>query len=311
MSQVDLGKAVGFQDEDVPVAWNKRDLLLYALGIGAKKDDHSLVNDKSWAPFPTYPVVLGLKGADQDVNDFKSRIGGSKAPGLPKFDPNRVVHATQSIQILKPLPAVSGPGWKLKRRIVAVSENSSGIVLESENTLVDPKGTPYAILYGSSFNLGAKATGQKFTKRIAGAPPGKPIPTDRKPDWVVKDQTTPEQAVLYRLSGDYNGLHIDPSIGKAAGFGGVILHGLSTFGFGARAVLSAVGGNDPNALKYFGVRFTSPVRPGDALETSIWEVGPGPQGTTEVVFVTKNLNTGKIVLGNGVAYVKKSEQSKL
>ena len=76
-------------------------------------------------------------------------------------------------------------------------------------------------------------------------------------------------------------------------------------------MLSAVGGNDPNALKYFSVRFTSPVKPGDALETSIWEVGPGPSGTTELTFVTKNLGSGKVCLGAGVAYVKKSEKSKL
>lgn len=74
----------------------------------------------------------------------------------------------------------------------------------------------------------------------------------------------------------------------------MILHGLSTLGFAARAVVSAVGGNDPSSLKYFGVRFTSPVKPGDALETSIWEQGPGPDGTTEVGFVTKNLKTGKV-----------------
>jgi hypothetical protein len=63
-------------------------------------------------------------------------------------------------------------------------------------------------LQGSSFNIGAKATGEKFSKRIAGPPAAKPVPKDRKPDWVVKDQTTPEQAVIYRLSGDYNALHI-------------------------------------------------------------------------------------------------------
>lgn len=105
--------------------------------------------------------------------------------------------------------------------------------------------------------------------------------------------------------------YIDPKIGEAAGFGGVILHGLSTFGFAARAVVAAVGGGDPRALKYFGVRFTSPVKPGDSLETSIWEVGPGPNGTTEVTFVTKNLETGKICLGAGIAYVTKAEKSKL
>ena len=87
---------------------------------------------------------------------------------------------------------------------------------------------------------------------------------------------------------------LDPRIGEAAGFGGVILHGLSTYGFAARAVVSAVGNNDPNALKYFGVRFTSPVKPGDALETSIWELGAGPDGTTEVVFETRNTTSGKV-----------------
>jgi acyl dehydratase len=104
---------------------------------------------------------------------------------------------------------------------------------------------------------------------------------------------------------------LDPRIGQAAGFGGVILHGLSTFGFAARAVLKTAGGNDPNSLKFFGVRFTSPVKPGDKLETSIWEVGKGPNGTTEVAFETKNLTTGKVVLGAGLAYVLKKAGSKL
>ncbi|KAH9940240.1 peroxisomal dehydratase [Amylocystis lapponica] len=314
MAEIDLGKAVGFQSPDQEVSWNRRDLLLYAIGIGARSDEYSLVNelDKSWAPFPTYPVVLPFKGVEQDVIDFRSHIKAGAAPGLPKFDPNRIIHGTQSIEVLQALPAVSGPGWKVKQRIVGVSENKSGIVVDTETILVDAHGTPYTKLYSSTFNLGAKGTGTKFTKRIAGPPQAKPIPKDRKPDWVVNDRTSPEQAIIYRLSGDYNALHIDPSIGKAGGFGGVILHGLSTFGFGARSVLSAVGGSDPHALKYFGVRFTSPVKPGDALETSIWEVGPGPNGTTEVTFVVKDLNTDKICLGSGIAYVvKKDAKSKL
>ena len=78
----------------------------------------------------------------------------------------------------------------------------------------------------------------------------------------------------------------------------MILHGLSTFGFGARAIVSAVGGGDPASLRLFGVRFTAPVKPGDALETSIWEVGPasapGHEGETEVAFVTTNVATGKV-----------------
>lgn len=103
----------------------------------------------------------------------------------------------------------------------------------------------------------------------------------------------------------------DPRIGKAAGFGGVILHGLSTFGFAARAVVKTVGENDPNSLKFFGVRFTSPVKPGDRLETSIWEVGKGPNGTVELAFQTKDLTTDNIVLGSGVAYVTKKQRTNL
>lgn len=65
----------------------------------------------------------------------------------------------------------------------------------------------------------------------------------------------------------------DPSIGARTGFGGVILHGLSTYGFAARHLVSAIGGNDPSSLKYFSARFTSPVRPGDELETRAWDLG--------------------------------------
>ncbi|KDR77105.1 hypothetical protein GALMADRAFT_139128 [Galerina marginata CBS 339.88] len=315
----DLSKVVGFTLPDKPVAWNKRDLLTYAVGVGAKNDEFPFVYelDPNFAAIPTYPVVLQLKGADTDLNLFSERVKGRPIPGMPPLNPNRVVHATQSIEIVKPLPLVSGEGWSWKTRYTGIVENKSGIILTAENTLVNPSGEVYAKLFSSSFNLGAKATGEKFSKFIAGPPQGKPIPKDRKPDWVVKEQTTPEQAIIFRLSGDYNPLHIgahsppNPTIGQSAGFGGVILHGLSTFGFAARAVLKTAGANDPASLKLFGVRFTAPVKPGDTLETSIWEVGKGPGGTTEVAFETKNVGTGKVALGGGVAYVLRKGEAKL
>ncbi|KAJ6552216.1 peroxisomal dehydratase [Mycena vulgaris] len=309
----DLSKVVGFELPARPVAWNKRDLLVYACGVGAKADDLNLAYelDKSFAALPTFPVVLPFKGDSFELNLFAEKMGNQAVPSMPRMDPNKVVHGTQSIEVLKDLPLVSGPGWTWKTKYTGVVENKRGIIVTAENMLLDPKGVPYAKLYSSSFNLGAKARGENFSKISAGPPQGKPVPTDRKADWTVQDKTSPEQALIFRLSGDYNPLHIDPAIGQAAGFGGVILHGLSTYGFAARGLIKAVGGGDPHALRFFGVRFTSPVKPGDALETQAWEVGPGPAGTIEVAFITKNLTSGKVALGNGIAYIKKAPRAKL
>jgi acyl dehydratase len=78
------------------------------------------------------------------------------------------------------------------------------------------------------------------------------------------------------------------------GFGGVILHGLSTFGFAARGLIQVIANGDSRGLKVFGARFTTPVKPGDELETSAWEIGPGPNGTTEITFITKDLTSGQV-----------------
>ncbi|KAI0294606.1 peroxisomal dehydratase [Multifurca ochricompacta] len=289
--------------------------LTYAIGIGAKTSEKQFVYelDPSFAAFPTYPVSLFLKGADQDVVNFSERVEGNNTiKGLPNFDPRRVVHASQTIEILKPLPLVTGAGWRLKKRLASIRENNSGVIIENEFTLVDPNDTPYARLFSASFNLAGKITGKRFARSVTSPPQHESIPKNRSPDWVVREQTSPEQALIYRLSGDYNPLHVDPRVGADAGFGGVILHGLSTFGFAARAILNAVGGGQPSALRYFGGRFTAPVAPGDELETSAWAIKKNAvDSTTEVAFEVKNLRTGKVVFGGGFARVVKAERSRL
>ncbi|KAF9224919.1 peroxisomal dehydratase [Gyrodon lividus] len=310
---IDLGQFVGYEyKQHKPVSWNQRDLILYAVGVGAKKDDLPLVYDKNWAPLPTYPVVLPFKGDSQELNSYLDlKAQGEQPAGFPELDVKRIVHGSQSIEVLKDLPAASGPGWKIKTKISAFHENKSGVILEKESLLLDANDIPYARLLSAEFYVGASINGMKFSKSISTAPQAKPIPTERQPNWVISDKTTSEQAIAYRLSGDYNPLHIDPEVGVQSGFNDVILHGLSTFGFAACAVIKATGNNDHRSLAFFGVRFTSPVNPGDALETSIWVIGSSRDGTTELTFFTKDLDTGKVVLGNGIAFVRGKDISRL
>lgn len=95
------------------------------------------------------------------------------------------------------------------------------------------------------------------------------------PDRTLDLPTARNQAMLYRLSGDRNPLHIDPATAAKAGFDRPILHGLSTFGLTARALAHLCCGGDPTRLSSLAARFTAPVLPGDTIRTEIWN-GPGP-----------------------------------
>jgi acyl dehydratase len=101
------------------------------------------------------------------------------------------------------------------------------------------------------------------------APPPHEIPA-RKPDWIVEQKTLPQMALIYRLSGDLNPLHVDPAIAENAGFAAPILHGLATYGIGGRAILEHICESEPDRLKSFDVRFTAPVYPGETVHTSLW-----------------------------------------
>ena len=140
--------------------------------------------------------------------------------------------------------------------------------------------------------------GPVHARPTLGSQPGKPAPhavPDRAPDHVVELATAPNQALIYRLSGDFNPLHVDPAVASAAGFPRPILHGLCTFGVAGRAVLAALCDNDPNRLKRQDARFSSPEFPGETIRTEIWREGDGRAAYRSVV-----VERDKVVLGNGL-----------
>ncbi|KAK9895509.1 hypothetical protein P389DRAFT_154347 [Cystobasidium minutum MCA 4210] len=314
----EISKAVGHKAAPLDVTWNQRDLLLYVAGIGAKYDELDLtfeLND-NWKPFPTYPLVTGFKGDSQDVVNFAESLkgrAGDAPPGMPELDPNKVVHAEQSIKILRPLPKEARPedGWKLLRSTGGVHDKGKGLIIETVSTLVDGKGTEYCHMVSASYNFGkfdlggfSKSISPKLSVQTKKQPPAK------DPDFVAEDKTTKEQALVYRLSGDYNPLHIDPSIGKKLGFGGVILHGLCFYGIAARAIVRHVAKGDGSRLLEMGGRFTSPVLPGQTLLTHIW-TQPAKDGNIQVDFAQQIKETGKWSLAGCALVAKGSTNSKL
>ena len=315
-STVDFNLTVGHDAGTQAVSWNRRDLLTYAvaIGVGPRDLDYAYEREAGFRAFPTYPVVLGLKGTSQDTTIFSEMVSSRSAvPGFPSLDLNTIVHGEQSIEVHAPIPVVSGEGWKLHKRICGVHDRPNGLVMETEVTLISPVGRNHATMVGSSFYRGG-SQGTGFSKSLITKPPTTKAPS-RNPDFVLAEKTTLQQAMLYRLSGDYNPIHIDGGLGEKVGLGGTILHGLCSFGFAARAVLKAVDANDGvpanttgaktrAELEAFAVRFTSPVKPGDELETKVWILGD-KQGKTEIAFEQFVKGTGKKSLGGGYARVVK------
>jgi len=121
------------------------------------------------------------------------------------------------------------------------------------------------------------------------------LPGDRAPDLVRVLPTATNQALIYRMSGDLNPLHIDPEVARAAGFERPILHGLATYGIAGRALIAGLMDNDPARLKRLDVRFSSPVYPGETISTEIWRDGDG-RASFRSIAVERNV----VVLNNGL-----------
>ncbi|KAI9017461.1 peroxisomal dehydratase [Gaertneriomyces semiglobifer] len=302
--KVDLEKAVGHKYPSETVRFNRRDLLIYAAGIGLTNPKFTYELNKSFSAFPTYPLVLPLKGDTFDVNSYAERSNMGGVPGLPKINLNRLVHGEQYLEILAPLP-VEGD-FTLDSTVAGIFDAGKGMIMDRETIMKDSTGRPVAKMVSSAFVIGYGGFGG----------PRKPKPANavdtpkRAPDSVHEDKTTIAQALLYRLSGDYNPLHADPSIGERLGMKGAILHGLCTYGFSAAAVLRQFANDDPSAFKSIYGRFASPVYPGETLQTLMWNAGE-KDGNTVVAFVTKVKERDAVVISNGTVILTKSSQSKL
>jgi 3-hydroxyacyl-CoA dehydrogenase/3a,7a,12a-trihydroxy-5b-cholest-24-enoyl-CoA hydratase len=157
-------------------------------------------------------------------------------------------------------------------RITHIYDKGKGALVIIEATTKSQSGAPIFRNEYSVFIRGEGGFGGE-----SGPPPGNE-PPKRAPDASVEYQTVPHQAILYRLSGDYNPLHIDPQMAAIAGFDRPILHGLCTFGNVARAAVEVMCDNEPRRFRSIKARFAAPVMPGETIITDMWK-----ESATDVV----------------------------
>jgi acyl dehydratase len=260
--------AVGAEGEPSTFSWDSTSSILYALGVGAGMTDPTGFelefttensNGIEQKALPSMAVVLSLRS--------EMRGAGPMAQ-LGSFNPAMLVHGEQSFTIHKTL-TVAGTA-SATSRISAIYDKGKAAVVVMESTATDV--ATGENLFTSTSSMFIRGEGGWGGDR---GPSAKFAAPERAPDHVVSYQTRSDQALLYRLNGDRNPLHSDPTFAALGGFDKPILHGLCTYGFTGRALLHAVCGSDPSRFGAMAGRFASPVLPGEALDVKIWVEGDG------------------------------------
>jgi acyl dehydratase len=250
---------VGTPTAPASFSYTWRDTVLYALGIGARREELDyLYEGRGPKVYPSFAVVP-MFGPMLEVI---ARTGGDLA---------MVVHGGQRVVVRKPFSPSGTLATTATARAIYDLRRFASVLIDTETK--DGAGEVVCTSTASIIFRGAGGFG--------GAPPPKEpsgidVPKDREPDFSVEETTSPEQALLYRLSGDLNPLHADPEFARNVGFEkGPILHGLATYGYMVRHAAKGACGGDASRITGFDAQFRKPVWPGDTLVTRGWRVGPG------------------------------------
>ena len=285
--KIDYEKLKNWPIEDVIQKYTSRDSIIYALGVGLgentlNEDELNFVYEQStnFCALPTMAAVIGNS----------TKWIQNPATGV---DYVQVLHGEQTINWRKPMPTQGA--IKVSTQVTGISDKGAhkGALIFSEKVLASVEtGETIATTQATTF---ARANGGYDG-------PSDPSPTphrvpNTKPDLHCDLITNRRAAMIYRLSGDYNPLHISPDIAKQAGFNKPILHGLCTFGVAGHAILKSCCSYKPERLKSLSLRFSAPVFPGETIRTEIWINGD------ELSFRSIALERNTVVLNNGYAKV--------
>ena len=255
--------------------YDERDVALYNLGIGATEKEltYTFEGADEFQALPTFGVIPSLASSASASLDF-----------LPNFSPNMLLHGEQYLAIKAKIPT-SGTLVSETKLLEVLDKGKAASVTTISHTRNKKTGEVIFENQSTVFIRGSGGFGGRKNGKDRGAATAENKPPSRQADKVVEEKTEEKQAAMYRLSGDYNPLHIDPEFAKVGGFPKPILHGLCFFGIAGKNVLKQFG-----PFKDIKARFTGVVIPGQTLVTSMWKE------SNKVVFDVKVKETGKYCL---------------
>ncbi|MGW8702523.1 MaoC/PaaZ C-terminal domain-containing protein [Streptomyces eurythermus] len=254
---IDAAQALAAEPRTGEITWDHKDVQLYHLGIGAGRpatdpDELRYTLESRLHVLPSFATVAG--------NGSPGVISGLSMPGID-VDLARVLHGGQSIEVHRPIP-VRGTATTTGR-IAAVHDKGTAAVLVMRTEVADADGP----LWTSDARIFVRGEGGWGGDR---GPSGRLDPPAGEPDRTVERTVREDQALLYRLSGDWNPLHADPDFAKRAGFDRPILHGLCTYGMTLKAVVDTLLDGDVTRVRGYRARFAGVVFPGETLRVRMW-----------------------------------------
>ncbi|MGW8376394.1 MaoC/PaaZ C-terminal domain-containing protein [Streptomyces sp. ODS28] len=258
---IDAEKAVAAEPQTTTIAWSQKDVQLYHLGLGAGIP----ANDPAELRYTLESKLHVLPSFATVAGGGMAFAGGLASSGI-EIDPVMVLHGGQRIEAHRPLPAEGEATSSSK--VVAVYDKGKAAVIVLRSEVSDAEGP----LWTGESQIFVRGEGGFGGER---GPSERLEVPERAPDHTVERRIREDQALLYRLSGDWNPLHADPEFAQLAGFDKPILHGLCSYGMTLKAVVDTALDGDVARVRSYGVRFAGVVYPGETLRVRMWQVGPG------------------------------------
>jgi len=257
---IDREKALANPPSTGESYYGKDDVILYHLGLGAgvpatDANELEYTYEKNLKVLPSFAVVANTRGSSSSMRKFE---------GLD-YNPALLLHGEQEIVIHKPLPAESK--LKTETRVKDVFDKGKAALLILETNVSDEDGDPLYSVRMSLFLRGEGGFGGPEGPKPANVAP------DREPDGTIERTTLPQQALIYRLSGDKNPLHADPDFAAKAGFDRPIIHGLLSYGLCCKAIVDDLLDGDVTKVASYGARFAGVGFPGETYQISYWKEG--------------------------------------